>query len=771
MKIRNSRIIIFILLIEFTTGSVNASADPQGDIHPSDTKSVNSSSLGTTEIVSISNDGQAGNGYSSASSISADGRYIAFWSEAENLVNGDTNGTRDIFVQDLDTGQTTRVSIASDGSQANAGSGSYNTAISGDGRYVVFESHSTNLVPDDLNDRTDIFVHDRVTGQTTIVSTATDGTLGNSDSYFPSISADGNYIAFASNASNLVLDDTNDKMDVFVHDQLSGETTRISVASDDTQGDNISQTPSISADGRYVAFSSAASNFAPTEPFIFFIFVHDRVTGNTSLVSVNSEGITANSGAYGPSISGNGRYVAFTSGANNLVSGDTNEFDDVFIHDIQTGLTSRVSVASVGSQGNKNSGGSSVSYDGRYVSFGSQSNNLVNGDTNNSWDIFLFDMQLSQTELISQSTTGNIGNHGSLTPKISSDGQKISFVTISDNLVCGDTNDVRDIFVRDRSGIVELYSISGRITTPEMNPISNVVLSNGDGVQASSDENGDYLFEQLLPCSYLISPTLEDYLFTPNSIQISVPPSTDNKDFVGIRRIYSFLPSITRNYCGSSFADDFSNPNSGWPIDDDGYALYEYLEGEYRILAKQPNMVAAARRFSDNENFNAGVKVRIVNSIYGTYGLMFNIAEDWSHFYSFEIDPDGYFGIWRYSDTQGWDLLYVNFSPYIQTGIGVNQLEVKRDGDFIEVFANNHSLASIHDDSFIGKHYIGFIVTSYDQSYLDVRFDNYFINPGACSRQSSLAAPEISSSSIVNPDFMIRESSKKLQYFDTSLIQ
>ncbi|MBK5107841.1 MAG: PD40 domain-containing protein, partial [Anaerolineales bacterium] len=279
MKIRNSRIIIFILLIEFTTGSVNASADPQGDIHPSDTKSVNSSSLGTTEIVSISNDGQAGNGYSSASSISADGRYIAFWSEAENLVNGDTNGTRDIFVQDLDTGQTTRVSIASDGSQANAGSGSYNTAISGDGRYVVFESHSTNLVPDDLNDRTDIFVHDRVTGQTTIVSTATDGTLGNSDSYFPSISADGNYIAFASNASNLVLDDTNDKMDVFVHDQLSGETTRISVASDGTQGDNISQTPSISADGRYVAFSSAASNFAPTEPFIFFIFVHDRVTG------------------------------------------------------------------------------------------------------------------------------------------------------------------------------------------------------------------------------------------------------------------------------------------------------------------------------------------------------------------------------------------------------------------------------------------------------------------------------------------------------------
>ena len=140
---------------------------------------------------------------------------------------------------------------------------------------------------------------------------------------------------------------------------------------------------------------------------------------------------------------------------------------------------------------------------------------------------------------------------------------------------------------------------------------------------------------------------------------------------------------------------------------------------------------------------------------------MFNIAEDWSHFYSFEIDPDGYYGIWRYSDARGWDLLNVNYSPYIKTGIGENQLEIKRAGTLIEVYANNHLLASIHDNSFIGKHYIGFIVTSYDQSYLDVRFDNYFLNPGACSSQSSLAAPEITRSSKVIPDFIIQESSKR----------
>ena len=636
MKFRNSRIIIFILLIGISTGGVDASVDLQEYIHPSATKSFNLPSLGTTEIVSVRSNGEAGNGFSAAPSISADGRYITFWSQADNLVIGDTNESRDIFVRDLETGQTTRASVASDGSQANAGAGIYNTAISGDGRYVVFESYSTNLVQDDINDCSDIFVHDRIAGQTTVVSSSTDGTFGNNDSYFPSISADGRYIAFASNASNLVLDDTNNKMDIFVNDQSSGETTRISVASDGTQGDHLSQTPSISGDGRYVAFASAASNFALNEPFISSIFFHDRDTGNTSLVSVNSEGAPANSGAVGPSISGNGQYITFTSGANNLVSEDTNNYDDVFIHDIQTGQTSRVSVASDGSQGNKNSADPSISYDGRYVSFGSHANNLVIGDTNNTWDAFLFDMQLSQTEIISLSTTGIIGNLGSGLPKISSDGQKIGFISNSENIVCGDTNNERDIFVRDRSGIIELYSISGRITTPEMNPIPDVILSNGEGLEVSTDGNGKYLFEHLLQCSYHITPSLDEFIFSPVSSEISVPPSIENNDFTGTKWIYSFLPSITRNYCGSDYQDDFNNPNSGWPIGEDDYVVFDYLNGEYRIIAKQANMWAAARKFSNSDNFWTGVEVRNIYSTYGTYGLIFNLAEDWNHFYSFE---------------------------------------------------------------------------------------------------------------------------------------
>ena len=163
-------------------------------------------------------------------------------------------------------GNTTRVSVASDGTQSN--NSSYNPSISANGRYVAFESEATNLVRGDTNNFRDIFVHDRQTGQTTRVSVASDGTQANGHSYDPSISADGRYVAFASLANNLVSGDTNDQQDIFVHDRQTGQTTRVSVASDGTQASGHSFNPSISADGRYVAFVSSASNLVggDTEP-------------------------------------------------------------------------------------------------------------------------------------------------------------------------------------------------------------------------------------------------------------------------------------------------------------------------------------------------------------------------------------------------------------------------------------------------------------------------------------------------------------------------
>ena len=234
--------------------------------------------------VSVANDGTQGNGeaYSLFPSISADGRFVAFGSEATNLVPDDTNGKSDIFVHDRETGQTTRISVASDGSQAD-GVQSGGSSISADGRFVAFASYATNLVPGDNNDKADIFVHDRETGQTTRVSVAGDGSQGNGGSFYPSLSADGRFLAFTSSSTNLVSGDTNEKSDIFVHDRQTGQITRVSVASDGSQGNDSCDYPSISADGRSVVFSSYSTNLVPGDTNNKAdVFVHDRETGQTT---------------------------------------------------------------------------------------------------------------------------------------------------------------------------------------------------------------------------------------------------------------------------------------------------------------------------------------------------------------------------------------------------------------------------------------------------------------------------------------------------------
>jgi Tol biopolymer transport system component len=405
---------------------------------------------GVTTRVSVASDGTQGNEWSADPSISADGRYVVFGSAASNLVPGDSNGHNDVFVHDRQTGQTTRVSVASDGSQGNGES--YGHAVSADGRYVAFTSYATNLVPGDTNGSWDTFIHDRLTSQTTRVSVASDGTQGNSGSIWsPTISADGRYVAFASYATNLVPGDTNGQRDVFIHDRQTGETTRVSVSSNGTQGNSASWTPTISADGRYVAFESYATNLVPGDTnYKFDIFVHDRQTGQTTRVSVASDGAQGNGSSWNSAISADGRYVAFGSASSNLVVGDTNEAYDVFVHDRQTGQTTRVSVASDGAQGNGESGNPSISVDGRFVAFRSDSSNLVTGDTNGRMDVFVHDRQTGQTTRVSVASDGTQGNHESHTPSLSADGRYVSFVSYATNLVVGDTNSETDVFVHDR---------------------------------------------------------------------------------------------------------------------------------------------------------------------------------------------------------------------------------------------------------------------------------------------------------------------------------
>jgi len=354
-----------------------------------------------------------------------------------------------------------RISIASDGTQANDSSGS--AALSSDGRYLAFVSNATNLVNGDTGGVVDVFVHDRLTGETTRVSVASGGTQANSSSDYPSISADGRYVAFESYASNLVSGDTNETFDVFVHDRQEKRTIRVSVSSNGTQGNSFSRYPSISADGRYVTFMSLANNLVngdtgPHED----IFLHDMETGQTSLVSIASDGSQADNPSQFPVLSANGRYIAFETYARNLGGGPVYGVPNSYVHDLLTGETTRASIASDGTPGNDQSPRPSISADGRFVIFPSAAINLVPGDANNNctlephtahiyncWDTFMHDMQTAETILISVASDGTQGNYGSGGGAISSTGRYAIFTSVANNLVISDTNGVSDVFLRD----------------------------------------------------------------------------------------------------------------------------------------------------------------------------------------------------------------------------------------------------------------------------------------------------------------------------------
>ena len=412
--------------------------------------------------------------------ISAGGRYVAFESLATNLVPGDTNATWDVFVHDRQTGATERVSVDSAGNQANGTS--WYPAISADGRYVAFYSFASNLVSGDTNGFGDVFIHDRQTGATERVSVDSAGNQGNGYSgNGPSgaaVSGDGRYVAFQSSASNLVPADTNGGEDVFVHDRQTGATERVSVHSDGSEADynafwrEGSRWPAMSVDGRYVAFESEASNLVGIDTNgdttcdagcdtngYADVFVHDRETGTTERVSVDSGGNEGNWYSFWASISADGRYVAFYSRASNLVSGDTIACPDystpgpcsnVFVHDRQTGITERVSVDSAGNQGDSGSGWPSISADGRYVVFASYATNLVTGDSNGYVDVFVHDRLTGTTERVSVDSAGNQANQWSLAFAVSADGRYVAFASSASNLVPGDTNGAGDIFVHDR---------------------------------------------------------------------------------------------------------------------------------------------------------------------------------------------------------------------------------------------------------------------------------------------------------------------------------
>jgi Tol biopolymer transport system component len=355
---------------------------------------------GQLELVSVNTTGGFGNGDSTRPSISADGRYVAFQSDADDLVASDTNGVSDIFIRDMQPGGagTIRVSVVT-GAGAESFPplfGAFDPVISANGAFVAFRSDATDLVtsPALTLGVFNVFRHPRApNGTTDLVSVNATGPEPDFDSSAPSISGSGQFVAFESSSTNLIPAGTTGQQ-VYVRDMTGGSTALFSVDSGGvTQGDALSANPSVSDDGTRVVFESRSTNLAPVDvPGQSYIFLH--VTGGpTSVVSKNSAGFQAIGSSVLPAISADGRYIVYMSGAENLVPADTNGKLDVFWFDSVAGLTLRVSVGTYGAQANDDSGGTNsrpaLSPDGRFVAFDSLASNLVAADGNSIEDAFV----------------------------------------------------------------------------------------------------------------------------------------------------------------------------------------------------------------------------------------------------------------------------------------------------------------------------------------------------------------------------------------------
>ncbi|MBF0158254.1 MAG: DUF4347 domain-containing protein [Magnetococcales bacterium] len=352
----------------------------------------------TVTRISVSSSGAEGNGHSSTPSISPDGGYVVFYSSASNLVSGDTNNKDDVFLYDLANRQISRVSIANNGSQATGSSGQ--AAVSYGGRYVAFQSNANNLVSGDSNGSADIFVRDRVDNKTWLVSLANDGKQGNGLSIYPSISADGSQVAFHSAASNLVSGDSNGMSDVFVRDLLNHRTTRVSVASDGSEGDGDSSYASISFDGDFVAFQSEASNLVSGDNnTLQDVLLRNLITNQTELVSVASNGTAGDGPSYRGSVAYLGSYVAFHSEATSLTADDGNSVNDLLIRDRLTSQTVRASVSDGGAEGNGSSWYGSMAADASAVAFHSDASNLTPAFTDNNGETDILVKALDYTPL------------------------------------------------------------------------------------------------------------------------------------------------------------------------------------------------------------------------------------------------------------------------------------------------------------------------------------------------------------------------------------
>jgi Tol biopolymer transport system component len=400
------------------------------------------------ELLNIPNEESQTDGTSRAPQIvlSNDGRYVVFESEATNLVDDDENSTGDIFLIDRDADEGSRISRISVDSDEEEGTGaSSNPSISADGRYVVFQSDATDLVENDDNNATDIFLRDTTEGTTVRISVDDEGEEADADSQNPRISSDGAYIVYESSATNLVDDDENNAIDIFRYDRVNGTTIRASLDSDEEEGDADSTAPAINSDGSLVVFASLATNLSDDDSDgAKDIFLRDIDGGTTTYISTDSDDGAANGDSSEPFISDDGTLISFTSTASDLITGDDNTKADIFLYTVASGETERVS-----GDGDGDASRSALSGDNRFVLFQSAAENLVTGDTNLATDIFAYDRNEEEIVRIS---VGDIGSEillGGTNPTINANGQYVVYASSDDDITVGDDNGFADLFLTD----------------------------------------------------------------------------------------------------------------------------------------------------------------------------------------------------------------------------------------------------------------------------------------------------------------------------------
>lgn len=440
--------------VAFTSSAFNVS--PLPDTNGGSDVFVRDLQAGTTILVSVNLAGTAtGNGSSRKPVISADGRFVAFESTANNLVSNDTNTWTDVFVRDLQTGTTAMVSV----NNAGVGNGTQESlapVISANGRVVIFKSFASNLIANDNNNTIDVFARDLQTGITSLVSCNITCTASGNDASFPAgvpkdkapralISKDGRFVVFESNATDLVtLSDSNGHgTDVFVRDLQSNTTSLVSINRFGTGSGNGGGTqPVISGNGRMVFFQSSSSDLtANGAPFSFNLYARDLQAGVTTMVSVttsNTPSVGPGNLNYFPVASDDGRYVIFQSNAKNYVSNDSNNGYDVFLRDLQTNTTTLISVnIAGGTSPNGDAFGSVMSADGRYVAFiGFGPDYVSTPDTNARSDVYLRDVAAGTTTLLTPNSAGtNTANLGGDYPVISADGRFVVFESAATDMV------------------------------------------------------------------------------------------------------------------------------------------------------------------------------------------------------------------------------------------------------------------------------------------------------------------------------------------------